>query len=298
MNRVELRQLTYFEAVARCGGFTLAAKQLHVAQSAVSAQIRALEGELGVQLFARTTRRVTLTHAGELFLARTRRVLAELDDARGELGELVAVVRGRVTIGATPVVGPFDLPHALARFHAHYPGVAVTLRSGLISPLLAELDAGNIDLVLGPMHADLASRYSAQRIAEEDLLLILPLAHRLARERRLVLADLRDEPFICLAAESGLRAILDAAAAAAGFTARVQFEAHSPASIRELVSAGLGVALLARSVVELPGPPIDIRRLDPGPPHPPIGLMHHRDRRLSAAAHACRSYLIELATQP
>jgi DNA-binding transcriptional LysR family regulator len=222
-------------------------------------------------------------------------VLGELDDARSELGQLAAVARGRVTIGATSVVGPFDLPDALARFHAHHPGVSVTLRSGLIAKLLAKLDAGDVDLVLGPMHADLASRYSARRIADEELLLILPVGHRLSRERRLTLADLRDEPFVCLAAESGLRAILDAAAAAAGFAARVQFEAHSPASIRELVAAGLGVALLARSVAEGLGPPIDVRRLDPAPPHPPIGLIHHRDRRLTAAAQACRRYLIELA---
>jgi len=295
---VELRQLAYFEAVARFGGFTRAAQQLHVAQSAVSAQVRALEGELGVALFARTTRRVALTHAGELFLVRARRVLAELDDARGELAELAAVVRGRVTIGATSVVGPFDLPNALARFHDHYPGVAVTLRSGLIAALLGDLDAGRVDLVLGPVHADQASRYSVRRIADEDLLLILPPGHRLARERRLDLADARDEPFVCLPAESGLRAILDAAAATAGFTARVQFEAHNPASIRELVSAGLGVALLARSVAETPGPLIDIGRLDPGPPHPPIGLIHRRDRRLTAAAQACRRYLIELAARP
>lgn len=295
MNRVELRQLVYFEAVARCGGFTRAAQQLRVAQSAVSAQIRGLEGELGVPLFARTTRRVTLTHAGELFLARARRVLGELDDARGELGQLAAVARGRVTIGATSVVGPFDLPNALALFHAHHPGVSVTLRSGLIAKLLAKLDAGDVDLVLGPMHAGLASRYSAHRIADEQLLLILPVGHRLSRERRLTLADLRDEPFVCLAAESGLRAILDEAAAAAGFTPRVQFEAHGPANIRELVSTGLGVALLARSVAEGAGPPIDVRRLDPAPPHPPIGLIHHRDRRPTAAAQACRRYLIELA---
>jgi DNA-binding transcriptional LysR family regulator len=103
---------------------------------------------------------------------------------------------------------------------------------------------------------------------------------------------------VCLAAESGLRAILDEAAAAAGFAVRVQFEAYSPASIRDLVSAGLGVALLARSVAELPGPPIDVRRLDPAPPHPPIGLMHRRDRRLTAAAQACRNYLIGLAPPP
>jgi LysR family transcriptional activator of glutamate synthase operon len=295
MNRMELRQLTYFEAVVRCGGFTRAAEQLHIAQSAVSAQVRALEAELGVSLLSRTTRRVTLTQAGELFLARARAVLGELADARGELADLAAVLRGRVTIGATSVTGPFDLPDALARFHARYPGVAVTLRSGLIAGLLGELDAGRLDLVLGPMDDDLASRFSGRRIADEDLLLILPPGHRLARKQRVALSELRDEPFVCLRAESGLRAILDAAAGEAGFTARVQFEAPSPASIRELVSAGLGVALLAHSAVERPGPPIEARRPDPAPAHPPIGLIHHRDRRLTAAAQACRHHLIERA---
>src|SRR4051794_34268423 len=106
---MELRQLRYFAAVASCRNFTRAAELLHVAQPAVSAQIRQLEQELGVTLLARTTRRVALTQAGELFLARTRRVLAELDAARGDLAELTATLRGHVTLGTTPVLGPLDL---------------------------------------------------------------------------------------------------------------------------------------------------------------------------------------------
>src|SRR5262245_26019070 len=98
---MELRQLTYFEAVARLGGFTRAAEQLHVAQSAVSAQIRALESTLGVELFTRTTRRVALTEAGELFLTHCRRALDELDAARHDLADLADVLTGRVTLGAT-----------------------------------------------------------------------------------------------------------------------------------------------------------------------------------------------------
>ncbi len=293
MNHVELRQLTYFEAVARCGGFTRAAAQLHIAQSAVSAQIRLLETELGVALFRRTTRRVTLTAAGTLFLERARRALAELDHARGELAEMSDVLRGRVTIGATSVLGPFDLPAALAALHGRYPGIGLSLRSGLIATLLARLDAGEVDLVLGPVHDDLPSRFSAHHLAPEELVLIRPPGHRPARPAGL--ADVRDSPFVCLAAESGLRAILEAAAAAAGFAPRVQFEASSPASIRELVSAGLGVALLARSAAERPGAPIAVCPLDPSPPHPPIGLIHHRDHRLTAAAQTCRRHLIDTA---
>jgi LysR family transcriptional activator of glutamate synthase operon len=299
MNPVELRQLIYFEAVARCGGFTRAATQLHVAQSAVSAQIRQLETELGVPLFQRTTRRVALTAAGTLLLDRARRALAELDSARSDLAELSEVLRGRVAIGATSVLGPFDLPAALAAFHGRYPGVALTLRSGLIATLLTKLDAGEVDLVLGPVHDDLPARFSAHHLAPEETVLVLPPGERLPADSRpdrvTSLAEVRDRPFVCLAAESGLRAILEAAAAAAGFAPRVQFETPSPASIRELVSAGLGVALLARSAAERPGPPITICGLSPSPPHPPIGLIHHRDHRLTAAAQAGRRHLIEAA---
>jgi LysR family transcriptional activator of glutamate synthase operon len=292
---MELRQLRYFDAVARCGGFTRAAEQLHVAQSAVSAQIRALEAELGVRLFDRTTRRVTLTQPGELFLVRARRVLGELDGARGELADLAAVLTGRVAIGATAVVGPFDLPGALAGFHVRYPGVDLRLRSGLVAKLLTLLDGGDVDLVIAPIHDDLPAHLSARRLTGEEVLLVLPPGHPLARGGALDLGELREESFVCLPEGSGLRGMLDEAAAGAGFEPRVQFETQSPASIRALVAAGLGVALLARSAAEHEGPAVSVRTLRHPPAHPPIGLIHHRGQRLSAAARACRRHLIEQA---
>jgi LysR family transcriptional regulator, transcription activator of glutamate synthase operon len=291
MNRMELRQLTYAEAVARCGGFTRAAAHLHVAQSAVSAQVRALEAELGVALFQRTTRRVTLTAAGTLFLDRARRALSELDTARGELAEMAQALRGRVALGATSVLGPFDLATALAGFHGRHPGIALTLRSGLIATLLDRLDRGEVDLVLGPVHDDLPARFAARPLATESVVLALPPGTAAVG----TLADVREEAFVCLGSASGLRAILDAAGEAAGFTPRVLFETSSPASIRELVSAGLGVALLARSAAEREGPPIRVCPLDPAPAHPPIGLIQVRGHRLTAAARACRTHLLESA---
>jgi LysR family transcriptional activator of glutamate synthase operon len=125
----------------------------------------------------------------------------------------------------------------------------------------------------------------------------LPPGHRLATQAKFTLADLSAEPFVCLSATSGLRAILDAAGAEAGFTPHVPFETHSPASIRELVSAGLGVALLAASAATRPGPPIGVREVHPSPRHPPIGLIRHRDRRLTAAAQACRRHLLAAPPQ-
>src|SRR4030088_2901609 len=158
---MELRQLIYFEAVARYGGFSRAAEQLRIAQPAVSAQIRRLETELGTVLLQRPPRRVALTYAGELLLARARTVLDQLDGARADLDELAAVLGGHLRLGATPVLAPTALPRSLARFHRRYPGVTLALQTGLIAGLLADLDSGTVDVVIGPMHHDLPAGFAA-----------------------------------------------------------------------------------------------------------------------------------------
>src|SRR6266571_4084183 len=288
---VELRQLVYFEAVVRYGGFTRAAQQLRIAQPAVSAEICRLEAELGAPLLERTTRRVALTHAGELFLTRTRAVLGQLEAARGELDELASVMRGRLRIGATQGLASVDLSGLLALFHHRYAGVTLALRTGLIGQLLDDLAAGDLDLVLGPIHADLAPAFAAEPLVAEEIVLITAPGRPLPGGGTVCLEQVRDEPFVCLAAGSGLHAILHAAATAAGFQPRVQFETYSPASIRELVSAGLGVALLAGSNARAPGPPVQVHELERPPSHPPIGVIHLRARTQNAVTRAWRVHV-------
>ena len=290
---MELRQLAYFDAVVRHGSFTKAAQRLHVAQPAVSAQIRRLEAELGVTLLERTTRRVALTQAGELFLARARRALAQLEGARADLAELSAVLRGQVRIGATQVLGSLDLPAALAQFRRRYPGVSLALHSGLIAKLLGLLEAGDVDLVVGPVHDDLPAAFAARPLVAEGLVLVTPPGHRLAAQRGAALAAAGSEPFVCLAPDSRLHAILTGAAAAEGFVPCIEFETYSPASIRELVAAGLGVALLARSAAEGPGPAVGVCELARPPEHPPIGVLRSRARPLSPAARAFGEHLAQ-----
>jgi LysR family transcriptional activator of glutamate synthase operon len=298
---VELRQLVYFDAVVRYGGFTRAAQRLHVAQPAVSAQIKQLETELGTTLLQRTTRRVTLTQAGELFLARARQALEQLDRARADLDELSTVQRGQVRIGATMILGSLDLPSALAQFRRRYPGVSLALQTGLIAELLDALHAGEVDLVLGPVHPGLPAHFLADPLVDESLVLVTapghPLATGLAAGRVVTLAAVRDEPFVCLRAGSGLHAILCAAAAGEGFVPRIEFETYSPASIRELVAAGLGVALLAASAARTPGPAIGVHRLDRPPWHPPIGLVWARGRPLTPAAKAFGDHVTRIAAE-
>ena len=290
MNQMELRQLTYFEAVARLGGFSRAAEHLRIAQPAVSAQIRNLERELGTTLFERTTRRVALTHAGELLLVRARAVLAEVQGARTDLDQLAGVLRGRLSIGATPVLGSLDLPAELAGFHRRHPELTLTTRTGLVADLLSGLADGDIDVVLGPIHDDLPQRYRARRLAGESLVVITPPGGS-AGTGTTTLATHRDRPFVCLPAGSGLRSILTRAAADEGFTPRIPFEAADPAGIRALVAAGMGVALLAESAATADGPPVAVRRLKSPPRHPPIGLIHLRDRAPTPAVRAWQRHL-------
>jgi LysR family transcriptional regulator, transcription activator of glutamate synthase operon len=329
---VELRQLVYFEAVVRYGGFSAAADHLHIAQPAVSAQIRRLEAELGTPLLERTTRRVAVTHAGQLFLARARAILDQVGQARADLDELADVLRGRLRIGAAQGLASLDVPRLLSGFHRRYPGVTLALRTGLIAKLLRTLEIGELDVVLGPVHADLGTGFAAEPLIAEQILLVTPpgraLGGRASGGRAsggrasggrasggrasggrasggrasggpaIRLDQVRAEPFVCLPSGSGLHAILLTAAEAAGFRPRIQFETYSPGSIRELVSAGLGVALLAASNARTPGPPIQTYELVDAPGHPPIGMIHHAERAANPVTRRWRAYVTEAYASP
>src|SRR5438309_148251 len=135
---MDLRQLRYLVALAEERHFTRAAAREHIAQPALSQQIRKLEDEVGIPLVERSTRRVSITAAGELLVARARRMLAELDAARSELAALQGLRIGHVTVGAMHTMGPIDLSLVLAIFHERYPEVELTVREAS-SEELAEM---------------------------------------------------------------------------------------------------------------------------------------------------------------
>ena len=143
---MNLRQLRYLVALADERHFTRAAAREHVAQPALSQQIRSLEAELGMQLVERTTRRVSMTQAGELLVARARRALAELDAAQAELQSLAGVQTGRLAVGALHTMGPVDLSLLLATFHERHPGVELTVREQSSEELAGMLREDEIDL--------------------------------------------------------------------------------------------------------------------------------------------------------
>jgi DNA-binding transcriptional LysR family regulator len=264
---VELRQLAYFAAVVRCGGFTRAAEELHVAQPAISTQVRRLERELGVELLHRSTRSVALTTAGGKVLAHAQTALAHVELVRAEAAAHRDVERGHVRVGATAVTGGLDVVEALRRFRGRHPRVTLSLRTGLVTPLLADLRRHELDVVVAPWHGEDDPDVEVTRVGDERLVLVTSATDARTIES---LADVADDAFVCLPAGSGLRRLLDDAFAAVGRAPRVDFETQTPASIRELVAAGLGTALVAESTTAGPGPALAVHHVDGLPEHPPI----------------------------
>jgi LysR family transcriptional activator of glutamate synthase operon len=281
---MELRQLRYFAAVARHRHFTRASEELHVAQPGLSQQVRRLEQELGVELFSRTTRQVTLTQAGELLLPRAQDVLAGVDAARAEIDELMGLARGRVAVGTLPVPA-LDIPGLLADFRRRHPAVEIQLREELWAPMRELLRAARLDFAFaltdpGEVGPDL----EAELLFDEELVAVLPPGDELARRKRVRLAELADRPLITFNEGSAVRKATERAFARAGQSPRIAVESLVPESVRSLAARGIGIALLPRSYAESDGPPVAVRSLAARQSTIPVSLVWRAGHRQSPAA--------------
>jgi DNA-binding transcriptional LysR family regulator len=285
---MDVRQLRYLVALAEERHFTRAAAREHVAQPALSQQIRKLEEEVGLALVHRTTRVVALTDAGHLLVERARRVLSELDAAKAELEELSGLRAGRVTIGAMQTLGAFDLPLLLATFHERHPGVELAIREEPSDTLAALLRADVLDLAILSVTDRIERRgLGLEQLTSEELVAVLPRTHRLAQRKRVPFADLAHEDFIGFREGWALRHVLEQAAQEAGFAPRVTFESNELPRIRTLVARGLGIAVLPRSGVEGDAArDVAIVQLTDPRPTRDVTLAWRADRRHAPAAAA------------
>jgi DNA-binding transcriptional LysR family regulator len=284
---VELRQLRYLDAVARRRSFTRAALDLHVAQSALSQQVGRLERELGVELLRRTTRRVEVTEAGELVLARARRALAEADGVRADLDALQGLTRGTLRLGGVPPVGPVHPAALIAEFSRAHPEVAITVREDVAFTLLGELRGGGLDLVLALVDVHSLDGLDGARLRDEELVLAAAPDHPLAQARSVPVERLAGEALIAYGAGSALRDALLALVP----DGRVVAEANELETVRELTARGLGVTVMPRSVVASHGDRLAVRPLSP-PQALPVSLVWRAGERPTPAAHAFREHVL------
>jgi DNA-binding transcriptional LysR family regulator len=253
---MEVRQLRYFVTVARTRHFGRAAEQLHIAQSPLSQAIRQLESHLGTSLFARTTRRVDLTAAGEALLPEAVRILESVGAAREQVSRVAAGDVGRLRIGATALATYRHLPELVRRLAAELPNLTLRFHTEMLTPALeAALVGHRIDLaVLRPPVSD--GSLATRLLARERLVLGVPRGWRgpvegtADADGALALADLAAEDFVVYSAPgSVVGAAADRACRGAGFVPRRTHEADQTSIVLALVAAGLGVALLPASVL-------------------------------------------------
>lgn len=244
---MELRQFEYFVAVAEERHFTRAAKRLQVAQSGLSASIRSLERELGAALFLRSTRSVELTPAGQALLVEARRVLSATDAARDSVAAVRGLLRGSLSIGSLQCLHALHLPAVLAGFAAVYPGLEIRLRQGGSNELTEQVRTGRLDVAFVSRPSRCPDGLVVAPLAAEPLVLACGPEHPLAGRTRVEPAELDAERFIDFQADWGTRDLADQVLAAAGVQRRVALEVTDVHSLLDLVTFGLGVALVPQS---------------------------------------------------
>ncbi len=282
---MDLRQLRYLVALAEERNFTRAAAAEHVAQPALSQQIRRLEDELGVALVERTTRRVSLTEAGELLVVRARRIMVELEAAQSELEAARGADTGHVRIGAMHTMGPVDLSLSMAAFHELHPNVTMTVREQASEELAEMLRVDELDLAfLSVTERVEAHGLGLLQLVSEELVVLLRPDHPLAGRPTIRMRELAEEPFIAFRTGARLRELLFAAGRDAGFDPRVTLESNEAQRIRRLVARGLGVAILPRSDAVGPGAEVAVVTLTEPSLRRDITLAWREGRRHGPAA--------------
>lgn len=250
---MELRQVRYFLALAEECHFGRAAARLHVAQPALSQQIKQLERELGTPLFQRSTRHVELTEAGRELTGYARTLLAEAERARVHMTELATGRAGRVSVGFIGTATYDVLPRVARTVRARLPGITLELHGELLTPQLVDgLLTGTYDLaVLRSATAPEAVRITPLRT--ETLVAVLPAHHPLAGRTRISLTALAGEPFVIHPAgpRSAMHDRVLSACREAGFAPPSLVEVGETATLVVLVAAGHGVALVPESVQSL-----------------------------------------------
>jgi DNA-binding transcriptional LysR family regulator len=291
--RIDFLGLQAFLSIAERGSFQKAATHLNLSQTAVSHRMRKLEDELGIKLFARTTREVTLTRAGIDFLPKAQKAIAGLEQSFDELKQQGAKRRERLDIACLPVFAVHHLPPILSRFNRTHPDVEVRIFETPSAAIAALVESGEVEFGLSVIQTNRWD-LDVEAIADVPLVLACPASHPLAQKRAVSWKELRNTPLIRVGTKTAIRSIIDDAMGAARLAPNWQYEVQHVETAVHLVEAGLGLAVVlsvdvafhhGRGLVAVPlrAPKVVVT----------YGLVTRRGMPLSPAAAAVRGLLVE-----
>ncbi|MCL2658055.1 MAG: LysR substrate-binding domain-containing protein [Betaproteobacteria bacterium] len=297
LRHLSLRQLTVFLEAARQMSFARAAESLHLTQPAISMQIHQLEEVVGLPLFERVGKKLTLTHAGELFRHHAARVIGELQDAEQVLDSLKGLRSGRTMVGLVTTAKYFA-PKLLAQFTERHPQVDVQFLVGNRETLIKALRDNEIDFAVMGQPPE---KFDAQAvaIAENPHVLAAHKSHRFVGAREIDFHELREDTFLMRESGSGTRLVMEAMFKQHLFTPKRMMTLGSNETVKQAIMAGMGISLLSLHSLELELRTGEVGLLDV------IGtpvlrnwyLVNMNSKKLAPAAEAFREFLLT-DTQP
>jgi DNA-binding transcriptional LysR family regulator len=294
---ITLKQLRAFTAVADAGGFTDAATRLYLTQSGLSLLVKELEAELGVRLFDRSTRRISLTVAGADFYPLALRVLEDLDSAVNSTLQLQDMKRGTLRIASTPLYSSGLMPEAMTEYHRRYPAIRVRLLDSLNEQALQRVARDEVDFAVAP------TRPTSQDIEQQPLFrdrfeLVCPEQHPLRNRAHVTWEQALEYPFVSLTADYTSRLQADLAAHSPSLVVRPQQEVAFLTTALAMVKCGHGITALPASAI----PMITLFGLAPVAVAEPVvdrqvSFFQRRGKSLSPAAQSFRDFLVEFTAQ-
>ncbi|OCR25646.1 LysR family transcriptional regulator [Pseudomonas syringae] len=248
---MNLKQMEYALAVAEEGSFTLAAERCHTVQSALSHQVARLEELLGAKLFERTSRRLSLTPAGEAFVRSARVALDAAQRVTHDVAAACGDIRGSLSVGTITSLTALDLVDAIGHFHKRFNQVDIRLRVAKSETLLDEVRQRRLDVAfVGFWPGEQLTGVQWRLLAEEELVAVVPANHPLAASTLVSLAELADQPMVDFPTGSGARRQTDEAFAAKRLSHRVQFEVESMDLLKKFIRRGLAIGLVPSKVAQ------------------------------------------------
>lgn len=294
---VTLRQLRAFVALAHTASFTEAAVSLHVTQSALSGLIKELEQCLGVQVVHRSTRKVSLSQAGQEFYPLARKILQDLDGALDTMADLKALKRGLVRVAAPQLMSCAVMPQVIAGFRQACPDIEVRLHDCMVESVLAKVHSAEVDFGIGPEREPSADM-DVRPLFEMPFVVVFPQGHSLQKKRRVTWDEALRHPVIALQGEFTQRLRGDLHASLRDQSLHPSNEVGFMTTALAMVGAGLGVTTClpyAQALIALYG-------LHSRPLWQPVArrkflVFTRRDRPLSPAAQRFEAYLFAYVAQ-
>jgi len=288
-----LRQLQVFERVASHLNYSRAAEELYLSQPAVSMQIKQLEGSVGLPLFEQMGKKIFLTEAGRELLHYSRNIAQQLAEIEAVFDEMKGLEKGKLTLSVVNTANYFT-PRLLAEFCRRHPNINVTLQVANRDAVLKQLSDNSTDLAIMGQPPD-GMDISAEPFMKNPLVVIAASDHPLAKLKRIKLARLAQETFLSREPGSGTRNAMERVFAEHRIQPRISMEMETNEAIKQAVQAGMGLGILSLHSIELE---LETKRLATlNVEHFPLlrhwFVAHRSNKRLSGAASAFKSFLLE-----